>query len=169
MFKSAASFCSKGAPPPQWRQRHFPNPFTDCPLCNITYTNCTHKKRVQHKVQPLILSELRLSGPEGVSGPQGAPGAGGVGCPICGMPLRPADLETHYTQELEYLAKLSAALLVNQQQQRAIKSPSGGPLHPHLPGSPGIRSLGQPSPGSGLEVAPRSRWDVSCHFPYFQY
>ena len=100
----------------------------------------------------------------------------GVCCPICGMPLRSCDLETHYTQELEYLSKLSAALLVNQQQQRvikwwflrswalnllkhvcpwfqqqAMKSPS---LNVPGGGSPGCRSnLSQPSPGSGtLEV-----------------
>lgn len=58
----------------------------------------------------LFIAELRLSGP--------GSDVHGVCCPICGMPLRPCDLETHYTQELEYLAKLSAALLVNQQQQR---------------------------------------------------
>ena len=80
----------------------------------------------------IFLSELRLSGQDGGSGTglHGVPGvhapgghgaSGGVGCPICGMPLRPADLEQHYTQELEYLAKLSAALLVNQQHQRVRK------------------------------------------------
>ena len=47
-----------------------------------------------------------------------------------------------------------------------MKSPIGGGQHGHhgnIPGSPGCRSnISQSSPGSGtLEVAPRSRWDVS--------
>ena len=44
----------------------------------------------------------------------------GVCCPICGMPLRSCDLEAHYTQELDYLAKLSAALIVSQQNQHNV-------------------------------------------------
>ena len=44
-----------------------------------------------------------------------------------------------------------------------MKSPMGGGQHGIIPGSPGCRSnISQTSPGSGtLEVAPRSRWDVS--------
>ena len=45
-----------------------------------------------------------------------------------------------------------------------MKSPIGGQQGHHgiIPGSPGCRSnISQSSPGSGLEVAPRSRWDVS--------
>ena len=44
-----------------------------------------------------------------------------------------------------------------------MKSPMGGGQHGMIPGSPGCRSnVSQTSPGSGtLEVAPRSRWDVS--------
>jgi len=38
------------------------------------------------------------------------------------MPLRTSDLEAHYTQELEYLAKLSAALLVSQEQKNHVSS-----------------------------------------------
>ena len=49
---------------------------------------------------------------------------------------------------------------------KAMKSPIGGGQqgqHGIIPGSPGCRSnISQVSPGSGtLEVAPRSRWDVS--------
>ena len=45
-----------------------------------------------------------------------------------------------------------------------MKSPMGGGQHGIIPGSPGCRSnISQTSPGSGtLEVAPRSRWDVSA-------
>ena len=49
-----------------------------------------------------------------------------------------------------------------------MKSPIGGGQqghHGNIPGSPGCRSnISQSSPGSGtLEVAPRSRWDVSTY------
>ena len=49
-----------------------------------------------------------------------------------------------------------------------MKSPVGTGQQGHhgmIPGSPGCRSnISQASPGSGaLEVAPRSRWDVSKH------
>ena len=70
----------------------------------------------------MLLSEPRLSGHGGVSEgihPTGSTTTG-VCCPICGMPLRACDLEAHYTQELDYLAKLSAALLVSQQNQHNV-------------------------------------------------
>ena len=38
------------------------------------------------------------------------------------MPLRSCDLEAHYTQELDYLAKLSAALIVSQQNQHNVSA-----------------------------------------------
>jgi hypothetical protein len=57
-------------------------------------------------------SELRLCGGKEL----------GCCCPICGMPLRTSDLEVHYTQELEYLAKLSAALLVSQEQKNNVSA-----------------------------------------------
>ena len=38
------------------------------------------------------------------------------------MPLRSCDLEAHYTQELDYLAKLSAALIVSQQNQQNVSA-----------------------------------------------
>ena len=75
------------------------------------------------------------------------------------MPLRPSELEMHFSQELEYLTKLSAAISANhrnvQQQQQGFKSPNsvdGSPFHP------GAKAM---SPRNPMEVAPRSRWDVS--------
>ena len=72
----------------------------------------------------LLISEQRLSGHGGIS--EGVHTSGqttaGVCCPICGMPLRSCDLEAHYTQELDYLAKLSAALIVSQQNQHNVSS-----------------------------------------------
>ena len=70
-----------------------------------------------------LISEPRLSGHGGVSdgGHSGGGSTTGVCCPICGMPLRSCDLEAHYTQELDYLAKLSAALIVSQQNQHNVR------------------------------------------------
>ncbi|CAB4059907.1 unnamed protein product [Lepeophtheirus salmonis] len=72
---------------------------------------------------------------------------GAVGCPICGMPLRSSDLESHYTQELDYLSKLSAALYLNQQQALKIARNQSAQNVPN-------------KLSSGIEVAPRSRWDT---------
>ena len=60
-----------------------------------------------------LLAELRLSAVAAAATATDF----GCCCPICGMPLRPSELEAHYAQELEYLAKLSAAVLLNQKQQ----------------------------------------------------
>ncbi len=106
----------------------------------------------------------------------------GCCCPICGLPLRSSELESHYTQELDYLAKLSAALVVSQEHKNNVRrkfymqdrlnrdnpqkwlhclaqkliSPSS---------SPNVKS--QHSPGiASMEIAPRSRWDVSDFFKY---
>ena len=70
-----------------------------------------------------LISEPRLSGHGGVSDGVHSSGGSttGVCCPICGMPLRSCDLEAHYTQELDYLAKLSAALIVSQQNQHNVR------------------------------------------------
>ena len=38
------------------------------------------------------------------------------------MGLRTSDLEAHYTQELEYLAKLSAALIVSHEHRNNVSS-----------------------------------------------
>ena len=70
----------------------------------------------------ILFVEPRLSGHGGIS--EGLHSSNtatsGVCCPICGMPLRSCDLEAHYTQELDYLAKLSAALIVSQQNQHNV-------------------------------------------------
>ena len=42
-------------------------------------------------------------------------------CPICGIPLRPNEMEAHYSQELEYLVKLSAAVSTPRKQQVSNK------------------------------------------------
>ena len=72
----------------------------------------------------ISFTEPRLSGHGGVS--EGLHSSNtatsGVCCPICGMPLRSCDLEAHYTQELDYLAKLSAALIVSQQNQHNVSA-----------------------------------------------
>lgn len=78
----------------------------------------------------------------------------GCCCPICGMPLRTSELEMHYTQELEYLTKLSASLIVsanNQQRLNQVRSPNQ-PHHGLI--SPSMKNQ------LSLEVAPRSRWDT---------
>lgn len=49
----------------------------------------------------------------------------GCCCPICGLPLRSSELESHYTQELDYLAKLSAALVVSQEHKNNVSSKLG--------------------------------------------
>ena len=58
----------------------------------------------------ILFSEIRLCGNKEL----------GCCCPICGMPLRTSDLEAHYTQELEFLAKQSAALLVSQEHKNFV-------------------------------------------------
>ena len=79
---------------------------------------------VFNKSIKLSFTEPRLSGHGGVS--EGLHSSNtttsGVCCPICGMPLRSCDLEAHYTQELDYLAKLSAALIVSQQNQHNVSA-----------------------------------------------
>ena len=84
-------------------------------------------------------------------------------CPICQMPLRPAETEAHFAQELDYLTKLSTAIGANHGMR--------GPKLPPLPGHPEAVPTGPyqqgPVPGKAMsprnpmEVAPRSRWDVS--------
>jgi len=85
----------------------------------------------------------------------------GCVCPICLMPLRPSELESHAAYEMENLAKLSAAVLSSQKGMRAHPpplehhGPVGGPFGPLWGGGK------QMSPKGVAEVAPRSRWDVS--------
>ena len=55
----------------------------------------------------VFFSEIRLSSSSSANNEVGCC------CPICGMPLRTSELEMHYTQELEYLTKLSASLIVS--------------------------------------------------------
>ena len=77
------------------------------------------------------------------------------------MPLRPSETEAHFAQELDYLTKLSAAIGANHGVRQGLKG------HPESPG--GAHSPFQQAPGGGkamsprnpMEVAPRSRWDVS--------
>ena len=112
-----------------------------------------------------FFSELRLSTSSSI------PEIGGCCCPICGMPLRPSELEAHYSQELEYLSKLSDAMI--SAGPRGPLAPGHPNLPPHHPafGKPGMHPMlgghhplgphmanGRPNT---LEVAPRSRWDVS--------
>jgi hypothetical protein len=81
------------------------------------------------------------------------------------MPLRPSELDSHFNQELDYLTKLSSAISANHrniqmqqmQQQQGFKSPSAmdGMLHHGKSMSPRRNPI---------EVAPRSRWDVSVTY-----
>lgn len=80
------------------------------------------------------------------------------------MPLRPAETEAHFAQELDYLTKLSTAIGANH----GVRAPKPSPLHPEGGGG-GAQSPFHPGPVPGkamsprnpMEVAPRSRWDVS--------
>ncbi len=84
------------------------------------------------------------------------------------MPLRPSELEAHCAQELESLAKLSAAVLVSsrthqQQQAQAHAQHAAAAFRPpgFDPASPYGGKQISPRAGGMIEVAPRSRWDVS--------
>ena len=68
--------------------------------------------------------------------------AGLYGCPICGIGLSGAELDTHYTQELDDLTKISLSMM---------RSPELTHTGSRFPGSP----------GPGMDPAPRTRWDVS--------
>lgn len=46
----------------------------------------------------------------------------GCCCPICGVGLRTSELEAHYTQELEYLAKVSAELIVSREHRNNVSN-----------------------------------------------
>ncbi len=96
------------------------------------------------------------------------------------MPLRPSELESHCAQELENLAKLSATALVSSKQHQAaaaaaaaahhqlgaggaFRPPGFDPSSPFGPPGPPGHHHKQISPRGGMiEVAPRSRWDVSA-------
>ena len=82
------------------------------------------------------------------------------------MPLRPSETEAHFAQELDYLTKLSTAIGANH-GVRGPKPPLSGQHHEGSGG--GAQSPFHPGPVPGkamsprnpMEVAPRSRWDVS--------
>ena len=82
------------------------------------------------------------------------------------MPLRPAETEAHFAQELDYLTKLSTAIGANH-GVRGLKPPPSLPGHPEGGGAQSPFHPGHPGPGKAMsprnpmEVAPRSRWDVS--------
>ena len=75
-------------------------------------------------------------------------------CPVCGVTVRPGELEPHYVQEVERLYKLSGSTRV----RRLSLGNSRQPL-PTGPGSSsGPRREGIGSAGDGT---PEGRWDVS--------
>merc|ERR1719445_1620949 len=71
-----------------------------------------------------------LQSPEGREGddeddrsPKRARIAGLYGCPICGLGLTPPELEEHFAQEVDFLAKLSLGLSLADQQRSPDPAP----------------------------------------------
>ena len=73
-------------------------------------------------------------------------GAGLYGCPICGQGLTPSELESHYSTELDFLAKISLSVLRSPETREMVRHRFA------------VNNL---SPGGLAEQAPRNRWDVS--------
>ena len=76
-------------------------------------------------------------------------GAGLYGCPICGQGLTPAELESHYSTELDFLAKISLSVLRSPETREMVRHRFA------------VNNLSPGSHGGLAEQAPRNRWDVS--------
>jgi len=74
-------------------------------------------------------------------------------CPVCGVTVRPGELETHFVQELERLYKLSASSRV----RRLSLENSRPPVPPGSNVSSGPRRDGVGSAGDGT---PEGRWET---------
>ncbi|XP_069693699.1 E3 ubiquitin-protein ligase Rnf220-like [Periplaneta americana] len=74
-------------------------------------------------------------------------------CPVCGVTVRPGELETHFVQELERLYKLS----VSSRVRRLSLDNARPPLPPGPTTSSGPRREGIGSAGDGT---PEGRWDT---------
>lgn len=81
---------------------------------------------------------------------------------MCGVTLRPGELETHFVQELERLYKLSA----NSRVRRLSLENSRPPLPPGSNNSTCPRRDGVGSAGDGT---PEGRWEVSTECYYATY
>ena len=76
-------------------------------------------------------------------------GAGLYGCPICGQGLTPSELESHYSTELDFLAKISLSVLRSPETREMVRHRFA------------VNNLSPGSHGGLAEQAPRNRWDVS--------
>ena len=82
-------------------------------------------------------------------------GAGLYGCPICGQGLTPAELESHYSSELDFLAKISLSVLRSPETREMVRHRFA------------VNNISPGSHGGLAEQAPRNRWDVSQVNFYF--
>lgn len=79
-------------------------------------------------------------------------------CPVCGITLRSADLESHFVQELERLERVSRSFRGSHHgYHNHSPSPSGGPSASSSSSAPAATSAVQ-------KREQDTRWEVKLHF-----